>query len=76
MEAACELSLECWRLKHLAEQARDSTIGAGLRYTIRRITDTLDKLGIEVLDFTGRTYDPGMVPDALCASISETLPTQ
>jgi hypothetical protein len=65
MDGACELSLECWRLRRLAEQARDSNIGPGLRYAVRRMTGTLEKLGIEVLDFAGWTYDPGMVPDVV-----------
>ena len=65
VEGACTLSLECWRLKGIAELVKEGTEGSGLRHVIRCITDTLAEMGIEVVDFAGRTYDPGMVPEVV-----------
>jgi hypothetical protein len=62
---ACALSLECWRLNVIAELVRDSNEGAGLRHAVRRISETLKGMGIEVVDFAGRPYDPGMVPEVV-----------
>jgi hypothetical protein len=65
VDEANTLSLECWRLSRIAELLRDSNEGAGLRHAVRRITETLKGMGIEVVDFAGRTYDPGMVPEVV-----------
>ena len=65
LDGACALSLECWRLRRLAEQMGDTSAGLGLRHAVRRISDTLGKMGIEAFDFAGRTYDPGMVPEVI-----------
>lgn len=65
VEEVCTPSLECWRLKRIAELVREGTEGSGLRHAIRCITDTLAEIGIEVVDFAGRTYDPGMVPEVV-----------
>jgi len=43
----------------------DSTEGAGLRHAVRGITDALKDMTIEVIDFAGRSYDPGMVPEVV-----------
>lgn len=65
LEGACTLSLECWRLRRLAEQVGDANAGLVLRHAIRRITEILEDMGIEVVDFVGRTYDPGMVSEVV-----------
>jgi hypothetical protein len=65
LKRACSLSLECWRLRRVAEQVGDTNAGSGIRHAIRRITETLEDMGIEVVDFVGRTYDPGMVPEVV-----------
>lgn len=62
LKGACVLSVECWRLRRLAEQVMDISAGAGLRHAVRCITDTLLQKGIEVVDFVGRAYDPGIAP--------------
>lgn len=58
-EGACALSLECWRLRLIAELLRDSNEGAGVRHAVRRITETLKGMGIEVVDFSGGLTIPG-----------------
>jgi hypothetical protein len=65
VKGACTLSLECWRLKGIAELVKEGTEASGLRHAIRCITDTLAEMGIEILDFAGRIYDPGMVPEVV-----------
>ena len=64
-DGVCGIALECWRLSRIAESLKDSNQGAGLRHAVRRITETLKGMGIEVIDFSGRPYDPGMVPEVV-----------
>jgi hypothetical protein len=59
------LALECWRLSFIPELLKDSSQGAGLRHSVRRITETLKGMRIEVVDFSGRPYDSGMVPEVV-----------
>ncbi len=74
IEGACDISLEGWRLGQLAELQKDGSDGAGLRHAARRITETLNAIGIEIIDFTGRIYDPGLVPEVVEVHQDETLP--
>ena len=74
IEAACALSLECWRLSRIAELVKDGNQGSGLRHAVRRITETLKEMGIELVDFAGRTYDPGMVPEVVEVREDQGLP--
>ena len=73
-EGACALALECWRLGLIAELLRDSKEGMGVRHAVRRITGTLKGMGIEVVDFSGRAYDPGMVPEVVDVREGQGLP--
>jgi hypothetical protein len=74
VEEACALSLECWRLSRIAEELKDSKEGAGIRHAVRRITKTLEEMGIGVVDFAGRAYDPGMVPEVIEVKEYQGLP--
>ena len=65
LEGACIISLECWRLSRLAESLKDSNEGVGLRHAARRIAETLNAMGIEIVDLAGRIYDPGLVPEVV-----------
>ena len=65
LELACTVSLECLCLCRIAESLKQGSEGVGLRHAFRRISEILGDMGIEVADFTGRTYDPGMVPDVV-----------
>jgi hypothetical protein len=49
----------------VAEQSKDDVERAGLRHVVRRISETLKEMAIEAIDFAGRSYDPGMVPDVV-----------
>ena len=74
MDAACAISLECWRLSLITELLKDSNQGVGLRHAVRRITETLKGMGIDVVDFAGRPYDPGMVPEVVEVREDRGLP--
>ena len=65
MQAVCTLSQEYWRLNHLADLLKDSNEGVALRRIVRSLYGILTGLEIEVIDLTGRPYDPGMVPDVI-----------
>ena len=73
MERACALSVQCWRLRRLSEVTKDTTAKSGLRHAVRHVSETLEALGIEVIDFTGRAYDPGMVPEVVEVRHDQTL---
>lgn len=74
IEGACDISLECWRLSQLADLQKDSNNGPTLRYAARRITETLNAMGIEIVDLVGRIYDPGLVPEVVEVRQDESLP--
>lgn len=65
VEGACTFALECWRLSRIAVLLNDSGEGAALRHIVRRISGALDAMAIEIVDFAGRAYDPGMVPEVV-----------
>jgi hypothetical protein len=65
MQAACALAVECWRLKRLSELTADASARAVVRRAVRQLTETLEELSIEVIDFVGRPYDSGMVPEVV-----------
>jgi hypothetical protein len=73
-EGACALALECWRLSLIAELLRGSNEGVAVRHAVRCITGTLKEMGIEVVDFSGRPYDPGMVPEVVDVREDQGLP--
>jgi hypothetical protein len=74
IEAACDISLECWRLARLADVQKDSNQGAGVRHVVRGITEALKAMEIEIIDFSGRIYDPGLVPEVVEVHQDETFP--
>jgi hypothetical protein len=65
MEGVCALAMECWRLKRASEITRDASAKSIVRHAVRHLTEMLGGLGIEVIDFVGRPYDAGMVPEVV-----------
>jgi hypothetical protein len=65
LETACELSVECWRLKRLSEFTQDENTKRAVRHAVRHMTEILGKLDIQVVDLTGRAYDAGMVQEVI-----------
>jgi len=74
VEGVCNISLECWRLRGIAESLKDSSEGMALRHAARSINEALNLIGIEIVDFAGRIYDPGMVPEVVEVRLDDTLP--
>lgn len=64
-EGVCTLALECWRLRRISELVKHGNEAAGIRHVVRRLTEILEVMGIKMVEFTGRTYDPGMVPEVV-----------
>lgn len=73
-DGACAIALECWRLSIMAELLKDTSQGAGVRHAVRRITEALKGMGIDVIDFSGRPYDPGMVPEVVEVRKDQKIP--
>ena len=73
VEGICNISMECWRLRKIAEAQTERDDAAGVRHAVRRISDVLSGLGIEVIDFSGRAYDPGLVPEVIEVRLDDTL---
>jgi hypothetical protein len=71
VEEVCKISVECWRLGRIAELWSDSTEAAGLRHAARHIAEALSAVGMEILDFSGRPYDPGLVPEELSPNLGD-----
>ena len=65
MQGACALAVECWRLTRLSELTKDANAKSVVRHAVRQLTATLEELSIEVIDFVGRPYDAGMVPEVV-----------
>ncbi len=52
-------------MKRIVELLEENSASRRLQQCVRRMSRTLEAMGIEVLDFTGRAYDPGMVPEVV-----------
>jgi len=74
IEGVCDISLECWRLCKLAQSQKESNEGAALRYATRRMAEVLTGMEIEIIDFVGRVYDPGLVPEVVEVRQDKSLP--
>jgi hypothetical protein len=74
MDAACDLSLECWWLSHAAASSKEMGDGAIVRYSVRRIAEVLKGIGFETTDLTGRTYDAGLAPEVMNVVWDDTVP--
>ena len=72
LDALAELAVEWWRLDRRASGAHDG--GAHARHAARRLGKFLSEHGIEVLDVTGRAYEPGLAVEVLDAVRDARLP--
>src|SRR5439155_625225 len=59
---------------HNALLSRHRALIVANSHAVRRITEILERMGIEVVDFAGRTYDPGMVPEVVEVREDQGLP--
>src|SRR3974390_1987635 len=74
VEGVCDISMECWRLRKIAEGQIEGDDAAGMRHAVRRIGDVLSGMGVEIVDLVGRSYDPGLVPEVIEVRLDDTLP--
>ena len=72
LSSLAELAVECWRLERWADDASESPPQA--RHVARRMKSFLNAHGLEVLDVTGRAYEPGLAVEVLDAYRDATLP--
>jgi hypothetical protein len=64
-DGVCALYSEVWRLEQLAEVLVDRIQAASARRIARQIRAGLAEIDVEIIDYAGRPYDPGMVPEVL-----------
>ncbi len=72
LTSLAELAVEWWRLGRWAGGAEESSPQA--RHVARRLGKFLGDLGVEVLDVTGREYEPGLAVEVLDAFEDAGLP--
>jgi hypothetical protein len=72
LQSLAELAVECWRLERWAGDASESAPRA--RHVARRMKSFLGAHGLEVLDVTGRAYEPGLAVEVLDAYADASLP--
>ena len=72
LSSLAELAVEWWRLERWAGAAEESSPQA--RHAARRLGRFLAEHGLEVLDVTGRPYEPGLAVEVLDAFEDPRLP--
>jgi hypothetical protein len=72
LSALAELAVEWWRLERWAGGSEESSPQA--RHAARRLGRFLSEHGLEVLDVTGRAYEPGLAVEVLDAFADAGLP--
>jgi hypothetical protein len=65
IESLCSLSIECWRLRQLSADPSATIDNNVIGHIGRRIAQTLQGIGLETLDLSGRLYDSGMAPEVV-----------
>lgn len=72
LASLAELAVEWWRLDRWANGAQDA--GPHARHVARRMAKFLSDYGLEVLEVTGRAYEPGLAVEVLDAFDDARLP--
>jgi hypothetical protein len=72
-EDACILSVEFWRLSKLAQQEQLKEHAVKIGYSAGRLRQLLDHLDIEVTDFCGQPYDPGLPAEVISIVLDDTI---
>jgi hypothetical protein len=71
LSSLAELAVEWWRL---GRRAGSEETSPQARHVARRLGKFLSDLGLEVVDVTGRAYEPGLAVEVLDAFEDERLP--
>jgi hypothetical protein len=74
LASLAELAVEWWRLGRTAGDATAFDSSPQARHVARRLGKFLSDLGLEVLDVTGRAYEPGLAVEVLDAFEDAQLP--
>ena len=74
LSSLAELAVEWWRLGRAAGAASAADSSPQARHVARRLGKFLSDLGLEVLDVTGRAYEPGLAVEVLDAFEDPRLP--
>jgi hypothetical protein len=74
LSSLAELAVEWWRLGRTAGDATAFDSSPQVRHVARRLGKFLSDLGLEVLDVTGRVYEPGLAVEVLDAFEDARLP--
>lgn len=72
LSSLADLAVEWWRLERWAVGSEESSPQA--RHAARRLGRFLSEHGLEVLDVTGRPYEPGLAVEVLDAFADPSLP--
>ena len=72
LSSLAELAVEWWRLERWEVGSEESSPQA--RHAARRLGRFLSEHGLEVLDVTGRPYEPGLAVEVLDAYADASLP--
>jgi hypothetical protein len=74
LSSLAELAVEWWRLERWAGGAEQEASRSHARHVARRLGKFLSERGLEVIDLTGRIYEPGLAVEVLDAFEDATLP--
>lgn len=74
LASLAELAVEWWRLGRWAGGGEGADSSPQARHVARRLGKFLGDLGVEVLDVTGRAYEPGLAVEVLDAFEDARLP--
>lgn len=61
----CEIYVELWKLEQMETLLIDKAQSAAVRRIVRKIREALSEVDIEIIDYVGQPYDPGMLPEVL-----------
>lgn len=75
LQTLAELAVEYWRLERWASGEEQETSVSHARHVARRLGKFLAAHGLEVIDLTGRAYEPGLAVEVIDAFEDPSLPT-
>jgi hypothetical protein len=74
LSTLAELAVEYWRLERWASGTELETSATHARHVARRLGKFLNTHGLEVVDLTGRAYEPGLAVEVIDAFDDPKLP--
>lgn len=64
-EALAKMAVEVWRLGQNLSKLSDPSISIALKYSIKKLRQTLEDQGCQFLDLTGKPYDAGLALEVI-----------